>query len=169
MKNYLSFIAFAMMAVFSLSFTACSSDDDDNSSSESNQIEINGTKYSVSEDGLMGDWIEAYEGIGITTFYIHVPISGKFFGSYIFTCTSSHSPKVGDDFSTMEDFEVTRDFGENEVEMADYTYSSGSAKVLSLDKANMLIIIQFNNLIMVYEGHTYTFNGTVKLPFNYDN
>ena len=115
MKNYLSFIAFAMMAVFSLSFTACSSDDDDNSSSESNQIEINGTKYSVSEDGLMGDWIEAYEGIGITTFYIHVPISGNIFGSYIFTCTSSHSPKVGDDFSTMEDFEVTRDFGENEL------------------------------------------------------
>lgn len=68
----------------------------------------------------------------------------------------------------MKDFEVGRDFFVvNRDEMADYTYSSGSAKVISTDKANSLITIQFSNLKMVYDGNSFVFNGTVKMPFMY--
>lgn len=38
MKKYLSFIAFAMLAVFSLSFVSCSSDDDESPSKENSDF-----------------------------------------------------------------------------------------------------------------------------------
>ena len=44
MKKYLSFIAFAMLAVFSLSFVSCSSDDDESEPTE-NSSDIIGTWY----------------------------------------------------------------------------------------------------------------------------
>lgn len=164
MKKQLKFILLAVMAVFSITFVSCGNDDDEPSE---NQIEINGTKYSVSLNYIMGTWIEVYEGVGVTTLHMNIPMGG-FYGTYTFTGEASHEPKIGDDLSSMKDFEVGRDFFVvNRDEMADYTYSSGSAKVISTDKANSLITIQFSNLKMVYDGNSFVFNGTVKMPFMY--
>ena len=171
MKKYIKFMAFAIAAVFSLAIISCGNDDNDETPIEGNQIEINGIKYSVLEYYVMGigAWFETYKGVGNTILFMHIPI-GSAYGSYVFTCKSPHSPQVGDDLSKMEDFEVTRDFYvESKVEMEDYSYSSGSAKVVSTDKDKSRITIQFRNLKMVYDSYSYTFNGTVYLPFDFDN
>lgn len=173
-------MAFAMMAIFSLSLVSCGDDDDDDggSSSTNNQIEINGTKYTVSNLSG-GAWASVSinpngtPSYGAGTFNIGIG-SGNSGEIYTFGWNALSEPKVGDDLTKMlsemdEDMAKLMDGftmdDDNEVE---YSYSSGSAIVRATNKSDDRITIQFNNLKMVNGNRSYTFNGTVNMSFYFD-
>ena len=62
MNKYFKFMAFAMMAVFSLAFVSCE-DDDDAPSMGDGKIEVNGKQYSLSPITNEGSW-DAYDNTG---------------------------------------------------------------------------------------------------------
>lgn len=118
----------------------------------------------------MGSWTDLHEFGGSGMALLLMTIVNKNTNSldqYGFLFTWPNEPKVGDVLSKAKDFELTPDVVDSQINGKDFTYSSGAATVVSTDKSNWSITIQFNNLKMVNSSHSLTFNGTVALPFNF--
>ncbi|MBO6296196.1 MAG: hypothetical protein J6M54_01590 [Prevotella sp.] len=172
MSKYIKFMAFAMMAVFSLVFVSCSDDDDDEPSASGSQIEINGVKHYVGGEGIY--FIGAYTGTiysdddGICTINMHVN-DGRPDNGYQFMYLTGHAPRVGDDLSQMKEFTVTPFNFYDKYEEVELAYSSGSAKITAINTSvdDGAVTIRFDNLKMVSGSLSLTFNGTAVIPFNF--
>lgn len=162
MKKYLSFMAFAMMAVFSLTLVSCGDNDDELDGFEYEQIEVNGKKATLTGT------IFTYLGDD----YYYVPTTAMFsFGtlnndSYLFQWYSPNEPKKGDVISDMKNFYMEPDVT-GQVKDVKYTYSSGAAKIIDANVAKEEITVQFNNLKKVNGSNSFTFNGTITFGFDF--
>lgn len=86
MKKYLSFIAFAMMAVFSLAFVSCGDDDDDEPSN--------------SNSDFVGTWeVKWWEGTEYDSFEYYKLKSD---GTYIFVQEVTEEDKQDEDYTEKE-------------------------------------------------------------------
>lgn len=173
MNKYIKFMAFAMIAVFSLAFVSCGDDDDDEPTSASgSQIEINGVKHYVGGAGIY--FIGAFttytstSGIGICAINMHVN-DGRTDNSYTFMYRTDHEPKVGDELSQMDDFTVTPCNFYDEYENVTLAYSSGTAKITAINTSvdDGSVTIKFDHLKMVSGSKSITYNGTAVIPFNF--
>ena len=167
MKKYLSLIAFAVMAVFSLTFVSCG-DDDEEPSFGFDQIEINGTKYDdVYTTSLMWtDFVSMY-GEDYLDENKAVFGIGRFNGDcYTFNYTCPYEPKKGDVISNMKNFVMEPDIT-GQTKDIEYSYVSGTAKITDTNVSEELITIQFNNLKFKHGDKTYTFNGTLQFPYEF--
>ena len=176
MKKYLSLMAFAMVAVFSLTFISCGNDDDDEPSSDYDQIEINGTKYDVfttslvwtdlvsiyGEDMMRGLYGDDYLDENKAIFVI-AHLNGD---CYTFDYTCPYEPKKGDVISNMKNFVMEPDIT-GQAKDIEYSYVSGTAKITDTNVSKELITIQFNNLKFKHGDKTYTFNGTLQFPYDF--
>ena len=166
MNKYIKFLAFAMMAVFSLAFVSCGDDDEDEPSASGSQIEINGVKHYVGGEGIY--FIGAYTS-GVCDINMHVN-DGRTDNSYTFMYRTDHAPKVGDELSQMDDFTVTPYNFYDEYEEVELAYSSGTAKITAINTSvdDGSITIKFDHLKMVSGSKSITYNGTAVIPFNFD-
>lgn len=166
MNKYIKFMAFAMMAVFSLAFISCGDDDNDEPSASGSQIEINGVKHYVGGDGIY--FIGAYTS-GICAINMHVN-DGRPDNVHLFMYETDHAPKVGDELSQMNEFTVTPCNFYDKYEDVELAYNSGKAKVTAINTSvdNGSVTIKFDNLKMVSGSLSLTFNGTAVIPFNFD-
>ena len=166
MSKYIKFMAFAMMAVFSLVFVSCSDDDDDEPSASGSQIEINGVKHYVGGEGayFLGAWVS-----DVCAINMHVN-DGRPDNAYLFMYRTNHAPKVGDDLSQMDEFTVTPYNFYDKYEEVELTFSSGSAKITAINTSvdDGSVTIKFDNLKMVSGSLSLTFNGTAVIPFNFN-
>lgn len=173
MKKYLYQIMVAFLAISTFTLTSCGDDDDSLSSSDGYQtIEINNTQYSLSTiAGFDGSWDEDQKGGG---FGICVNVEHKGLTDveyYLFDYKNRTCPEVGDDFGNM-DLTLRTLTHDNDYswDLYDpYHYQSGTAVVTATSPDDSKITIRFKNLKMANSSNTYTFNGTVTLPFSYDN
>lgn len=172
MKKFLSYMAFAMLAVCSLAFVSCGDDDDDDATPQSggSKIEINGVKYKVG--GLVeaiGSWVRHPLGDEYSFCLLVMTLdNGDPNNQYAFTYYTPTMPKAGDVISSESNFTVTPYDVNSQINNKDFEYNSGSAKIVATNKKEWEITVQFNNLNMVYGSHSLTFNGTVVLPFNFE-
>ncbi len=173
MNKYIKFMAFAMMAVFSLAFVSCGDDDDEPSASGS-QLVINGKSYNISFDNQTGVMWNAAPFNSVIQFgtgkYGALSSDGNLytFGFPAFDEEKDIEPTVGLDLSKLEYRligEVVSNFTlfvDNDVECS---YVSGSVVIAEINKSQESITLKFNDLKMAKGGTSYTFSGTVKLPF----
>lgn len=167
MSKYIKFMAFAMMAVFSLAFVSCGDDDDDEPTPASgSQLEINGVKHYVGGEGIY--FIGAYTS-GVCAINMHVN-DGRTDNAYTFMYRTDHAPKVGDELSQMDEFTVTPYNFYDDYEGVELAYSSGKAKVTAINTSvdDGSVTIKFDNLKMASGSLSLTFNGTAVIPFNFD-
>ncbi|MBO5602980.1 MAG: hypothetical protein J5957_10360 [Prevotella sp.] len=166
MNKYIKFMAFAMMAIFSLAFVSCGDDDDDEPSASGSQIEINGVKHYVGGEGayFLGAWVS-----DVCAINMHVN-DGRPDNAYLFMYRTNHAPKVGDDLSQMDEFTVTPYNFYDKYEEVELTFSSGSAKITAINTSvdDGSVTIKFDNLKMVSGSLSLTFNGTAVIPFNFN-
>lgn len=175
MSKYIKFMAFAMMAVFSLAFVSCGDDDDDEPSATGSQLVINGKSYNISfnQSGVMWNEAPLNSVVQFSTGKDGIMSSdGKIFTFGFPACENDKyiEPKVGLDISKLK-YEIS-EIGEtiskftleddNDVEC---DYISGSLVITEINKSQESITLKFNDLKMGNGGTSYTFNGTVKLPF----
>ena len=169
----------AFITTLSFSLTSCGDDDDDEPSASGQQIEINGVKYNLSSYfqmyGFWTDMAELYGDEYKSESFVSLPIFvdiGNAIDNYFFMWKSVKEPQVGDDLTKKTDFTLTPYLDDTSVKEVDYNYSSGSAKIVSTNKSKneseQEITIQFVNLKMVHGGNSFTFNGTVTLPFTFE-
>lgn len=171
MKKCLSFMAFAIMAVFSLAFVSCSNDDDDNDNNVSSgkTIEINGKNYEINPYmEWEGGWNE--EGDNKGQFVVSVlsdPVHNtQDVWAYFFEYTAAGLPKEGDDFAKMSLTLNPMDDNAGNV-WEDLTYNSGSAQVIKTNKDKDYITVKFDKLTMSGGGYNYVFDGTVDIVYNF--
>lgn len=175
MSKHIKFMALAMMAVFSLAFVSCSDDDDDEPSATGSQLVINGKSYNISfnQTGVMWNEAPLNSIVQFSTGKDGIMSSdGKIFtfGFPAFDNDKYIEPKVGLDISKLK-YEIS-EIGEtiaeftleddNEVEC---NYISGSLIITELNQSQGSITLKFNDLKMGNGETSYTFNGTIKLPF----
>ncbi len=176
MKKFLSYIAFAMMAVFSLAFVSCSDDDDDNSDSQKSEktIEINGKQYEITSIiEWEGSWNEQGDNKGL--FYVSVynqVHNTKDVWAYQFEYTATRLPEIGDDFAKMSLTLFPADGHTTGIVYGDFTYQSGAAQVININKEKDYITVKFDKLTMSGidddgKNCTYVFNGTADISFNF--
>lgn len=168
MKKVSYLIAYAMMAVFSLSIVSCGGDDEeDNISTQSNgSIQINGKTYPINpyitqegfwdkEDNEGTFTVSVFEKVGSSNDCLY----------YVFKYTDVKQPIIGDNFADKNLFLEAQDGSDAIFETI--KCESGSAKVVSIDKEQGIITINFSNLKMTGGQYSYTFNGTAPVDFNY--
>ena len=162
-------MAFAMVAAFSLAFVSCSSDDDDDDFSiGGNKIEINGTEYSIFDAQWMGVWLDLSDP-KYNTMMFEIPVMAvKRVESHTFNCQTPTMPKTGDDLASVGVFTLSISNVADKNAEGDYAYKSGTAKITSMNKSEDEITVQFNNLKMQKGSYSYTYNGIVVIPFNFD-
>lgn len=161
---------FTMLALLSISLFAasCSDDNNDEGNRSGNSIEINGTEYNLSWFvSMVGSWNETLES-GEFTISVDVEHNDIIDVEYYsFRFEKSSYPAVGDDFAqmnlTLEPLNSDDSIWDN-----DYTYTSGKAVVTNTNPDESEITIAFDNLTMSKDGYAYSFNGTVTLPFEFD-
>ena len=169
-------MAFALIAVFCLTLVSCGDDDDDDNgglSLTNGSIEINGVTYATTDMmTLEGSWNTDGDNKGTfcITFTNKVGNTTDVWMEQ-FEFTSSHMPKVGDDFAGMALTQTpleTLFFDDYNMFMdGPFIYDSGSAKVVNINKEEDEMTIKFDNLKTINGNHTYTFNGTVVVDFNF--
>lgn len=179
MKKYLSFMAFAMLAVFSLAFVSCGDDEDDDyePSTKGSQLTINGKTYDISFNQMGVIWSEPPVGSVLQFDTGKNGILSDDGEIYTFGFLSwdqeatYYEPKVGMDITkfgrTVEGADMY-DFGKLELTDDDDKncyYVSGSLIITGIDKKKETMTLKFNNLKMANGKISYTFNGTVLLPF----
>lgn len=179
MKKYLSFMAFALIAVFSLAFVSCGDDDDDEDdpSTSGYKIEINGKSYEINPNQIGVIWNEPPVGSVISFDTGKYGMMSDDSKSYIFGFlawdqeTSYDEPKVGMDITVfgrtvegagMYDYGKLSLTDDDDIEC---DYISGSLIITEIDKKEETITLKFINLKMGKGKTSYTFNGTLKLPF----
>lgn len=176
MKKYLSLFAFAMVAVFSLAFVSCGDDDEDDDyepSVKGSQLVINGKTYNVSYDYQVGVmWLEPPLGsvIQFCTGKDGMVNCDKIytFGFVAWDGEKSIEPRVGLDISKIEfslNGELLWNFTLTDDDDNECDYVSGSLVIVAIDKSQESMILKFNDLKMSNGRISYTFNGTIKLPF----
>lgn len=94
---------------------------------------------------------------------------------FTFSFNSESQPQIGDDFAQkdlrlsvafshlFDEFDVSQD----EDPWDEIACTGGSAKIVGIDKSKEKMTIKFNNLKMGRGKHSYTFNGTVSVDFNF--
>ena len=170
MNKYIKFMAFAMMAVFSLALVSCGGNDDDGPTNyKYGQININGKDYAC----YGYDMPFTYESLWEDEFLlITLPIDNLADaqkGEYELSsrididCFGGSKPSVGTNLADYPQIEtVIVDEG------VSAAYESGSAIVKSV-KEDDYITIEFKNFKCKAKANStqsYTFNGTVKLSYN---
>lgn len=177
MKKYLYLLMATLVAVSTFSLTACGDDEEEETKLEIDKIEINGSKYVVWLSSFYWiDIVEIYDGDIKTVIdyfgddYLNENEAGFNFqvgegDFYEFSWTSPYEPKRGDVISNMKNFTLGTDIIGQKKEDIEYTYSSGSAKIVDTNVSKEEITIQFDNLKMVYGSKSFTFNG--RITFGY--
>lgn len=180
MKKYLSFMTFVMLAVFSFAFVSCGGDDDDDDfepSTKGSQLMINGKQYDISfiQPGVV--WSEIPIGSVILFFTGKKGMLSDDGELYTFGFgawdqeNAYDEPKVGMDITKFgRDVEGAGLFDWGKISLTDDNdidcdYVSGSLIITGIDKKEESITFKFINLKMSNGKVSYTFNGTLKLPF----
>lgn len=169
LKKYLYLVMMALMATMTFALTSCGSDDEDEADFLGRgKIEINGVTYRTGSVEYMGS-MNSWDGTSI--FCVTVDreeyIDTYVVDYYYFRFESDTKPRTGDDFSKMK---LTLDpWNDSDFSSSDeyFTYRSGTAKVISADTARGEMTIAFNKLTMTKGSDSYTFNGTVTVPFEF--
>ena len=162
-------MAFAMMAVFSLTLVSCGDDDDEPSISfKYDQITINGKSYACYGYGMPITYRTTWDG---ETLSVLLPLGelsdaqkDEFDYDYMISidCENGSKPTTGTDLAnySVSVSGVLDDY-------VNATYESGSAIVKSV-KDDDYITIEFKNFKCKAGSESYTFNGTVKLDYDVD-
>lgn len=159
-------MAFAMMAVFSLTFVSCG--DDDSGSSNYGRININGKDYACygyeSLITYISSWEDGELSIVIPFGELSDAMEEKYNEDYFLSidCEGGYKPSVGTNLADYPEKDVMIII--NNYEFADY--KSGDAIVTSV-KDNDHITIEFKDFkCKVSSTKSYTINGTVKLCYD---
>jgi len=172
MNKCIKFLAFAMMAVFSLAFVSCGDDDDDKPAGyKFGQININGKDYACYGYGFPITFTSSWEDGGLSVELPLGELADAKKGEYDFdysigiSCWGGKKPSVGTDLADYPEIYVDYVFDE----LGDAVYESGSAVVKSI-KDDDHITIEFKNFKCKEESsiQSYTLNGTVKLDYDVD-
>lgn len=168
MKIFSCLIAYAMMAVFSLSLLSCGGDDEESnvSTPSDESIQINGRTYPINPYIFQEGYWDKEDNEGTFT----VSVLEKVGSShdclyYVFKYTDAKQPIIGDNFAEKNLFLEAQDGSDAIFETLGC--ENGFAKVVSIDKERGMITIYFRNLKMTGGKYSYTFNGTVTVHFNY--
>ena len=164
MAKYLKLFMVALFATMTFTLTSCGDDEDEPSSG--NQIEINGKKWTVKNDYFvpMGFWMESADVMKAAFWNIFIPDDNS--QTYMFCCENCDFPKKGDDFSKIGKLRLS--LTNSSSDTYDYVYESGSAKIIDTNQSKERMTIQYDNLKMIKGNQSYVFNGTVTIPWNYD-
>lgn len=163
MKKILSLL---FVSVLTFGLFSCSKDDTEEGSKD--VITINGEEYRMSRVfGMSGSWNDMFENAGEFSVCVLEDVGPETdVLYYTFYFESTKMPAVDDDFSKMS---LTLIPGDGKGHGLDeFTYKSGSAKIISTDREKGRMTIDFDNLKMEFEGDTYTFDGTNWVDFNFD-
>lgn len=172
-------MAFAMVAVFSLAFVSCGDDDeDDNPSTSGYKIEINGKLYEINPNQFFGVvWNKIPVGcvIQFDTGKNMYSDDGEVYTFGFVACDQENNydePKVGMDITKLgrrimtDDEDIWGKLSLTDDDDIECDYISGSLIVTEIDKKKETITLKFSNLKMGKGKTSYTFNGTLKLPFD---
>ncbi len=180
MKKYLNFMTFVMLAVFSFALASCGGDDDDDDyepSSKESQLVINGKKYDISfiQPGVIWSEIPAGSVILFSTGKKGMLSDDGEIFTFGFGAWDQEKaydePRVGMDITKfgrdvpgadLYDWGKLSLTDDNDIEC---DYVSGSLFITGIDKKEESMTLTFNNLKMANGRTSYTFNGTIKLPF----
>lgn len=178
MRKQFDFLMMAMIALMPLFFTSCGDDDDDDDSlSQKNEvINVNGKDYEttffMTQEGFFNPNNNEGE-FSITYFTKEGSTKTVYF--FTFSFNSESQPQIGDDFAQkdlrlsvafshfFDEFDVSQD----EDPWDEIACTGGSAKIVGIDKSKEKMTIKFNNLKMGRGKHSYTFNGTVSVDYNF--
>lgn len=178
MNKYIGFIVFAIISVFSFSLISCGGDDDDVFEQEESksQLVINGKLYNISfeQTGVLWLDIPANSVIQFGTGKDGIlSAEGKIytFGFPAWDGEKYIDPKVGLDISKLR-YEITEigalisslTLGDDDDIKCDYV--SGSLIITEINKSQEYMVLRFNDLKMSNGRISYTFSGTLKLPFH---
>ena len=171
MKKYLSFMAFAMVAVFSLTFISCGDDDEDGAESfKFGQININGKDYACYGYGMPITYSSSWEN---RTLSILLPLGeladakkGEYDYDYMVSieCDGGNKATTGTNLADYSNISImiTLNGGGYAV------YESGSAVVKSVSDDDH-ITVEFKNFkCKASSTSSYTLNGSVKLDYDVD-
>lgn len=163
-------MAFAMMAIFSLTFTSCGDDKDEPGSFKFDQININGKDYACYGYDMpityISSWVDDELYITIPFGELSDAMNEEYDYDYMINieCKGGNKPKAGTNLADYPEIDCSIIF--NGWEFADY--KSGDAIVKSI-KDNDHITIEFKNFkCKVSSTESYTLNGTVKLCYDID-
>lgn len=171
MNKYMKFMAFAMMAVFSLAFVSCRDDDDDELGIfKYGIININGKDYACyGYDMIATDessWRDGTLSIWIPLGELADAKKGEFDYDYLIgiDCFGGNKPSVGTNLADYPEIYVSIMLDES----SGTDYESGSAVVKSV-KDDDYITIEFKNFKCgESSAQSFTVNGTVKLLYDVD-
>ena len=173
MKSYMKFMAFAMMAVFSLTFVSCSDDDDEpNSKQLYDVLQINGVNYACygyrCPVTYTTDWdLSTHSGtISLPCGRLADAQQGEYDFDYMYSINlnGSQDLKKG---SKLEDFSPEFTAVDDDYVGGSLAYISGSATIT--DKKNdTYITVKFENFQFSNGTETYTLNGSVQLDLDED-
>lgn len=162
MKKYLSFITFAIMAVFGLALVSCGGDDDEDSEfnegggvTSTTMTTINGKRI-YADDMFTWPARTNYGEFRFGTWYGHTERDRSLL--IIFRCDDVFTPKVGQDLTKEKGFSATGSKTKDLLEYADYT--SGSAKVTKL--YHEFFVVEFKNCNFSNE---LIINGQITMPY----
>lgn len=165
MKKYLSLIAFAVMAVFSLTFVSCG-DDDEEPSFGFDQIEINGTKQELFSTLFSWEDMTSILGLDLDDNYAMFGFGLMNGDGYILSCQCPYEPKKGDVISNMKNFVVEPDIT-GQKKGIKYPYVSGTAKIVDTNVSKEELTLKLENVKFEKDGKSYTFNGQITSRFSF--
>lgn len=155
---------FSLLFVSILSFAlfSCGKDDVDNNDETSNKkgnLTINGEKYQTIINYSYCAWNNI---INLGTLAVGVSTSDYSAAAdyYYFYYNCDHEPAAGDELSKM-DLTFIPPYSETT-----YTYKEGTLKIISIEGTD--VTCDMNNLVMEYNGDTYTFDGEFKVDLDLD-
>lgn len=162
-------MAFAMMAVFSLTFVSCGNDDEPGSYMY-DQININGKNYASYGYNMPITYISSWEdgelSILLTLGELSDAANEEFDYDYMIEidCEGGNKPSVGTNLADYPEIDILIMLDGYEYA----TYTSGDAIVKSV-KNDDHITIEFKDFKCIdRSSKSYTFNGTVKLSYDVD-
>ncbi len=165
MKKYLSLIAIAVMAVFSLTFVSCG-DDDEEPSFGFDQIEINGTKQELFSTLFSWEDMTSILGLDLDDNYAVFGFGLMNGDGYILSCQCPYEPKKGDVISNMKNFVVEPDIT-GQKKGIKYPYVSGTAKIVDTNVSKEELTLKLENVKFEKDGKSYTFNGQITSRFSF--
>ena len=164
MKKYLYLFFVALFATMSFSLTSCGDDDEPNGGDTTNSVlTINGVKYEL--DGFFSQLQERYDGRTMFSCQIKNLDDAKM----DITLYNWDSLSNGYVYSTNDDdIEVSFDNREDDYACGHsvYGFTSGSVKVVSINKEANLVSLFFDNAKFVCDQDDFatTINGTLTMP-----
>lgn len=166
MKKYLSLMAFAMMAVFSLTFVSCG--DNDEEKDKYGLININGENYLCwdynSPFSLYSRWTNG-NLIICFPFFPMVKFGDETRYPYVYyiECNGINKPVKDINLADYPNINIKISLNADLYLFA--VYESGSAIVKSVSDDDH-ITMEFKNFKCKTESNSYTLNGTIKLRYD---